>query len=954
MFKKLFKPKWQSAKPHVRIQAVSQLDPADIDDLHIIEVLAKNDVEADVRLAAVQTLRDKEKLIAIIQQEKNPDVRLKMIEHLMPLMEAQESLDERIKKLIQSLDSQALTTIVESTKSAPLGELALQSISDENLLAKYAQSLPLAVLRQKAAEKVTDEQLLEAIEKASKGKDKSVFRIARNKLQDIREELKKEENLEQQIDTICLNMEQLARGSDDPMYQTKVEHWHKQWTRIEMHASADDAKRFNRAYDLCRQVLNEAQQEENAIKAQAQQERAALQERMAACEQLENTLAQLKTSTAVESENIPALSALLKTQQNRWEDAAEESTPANDERKRFNRAYAVLDKTLQSLQLLNERGEALQAAALAILEVEDATTQELLALKKQLDKAGKGVEWPEELTEPEPIQLLHKANRLYESLRHKAQEKEREAIGNLKQLLSKLDGAIKEGRLKPANKLMGDAQKWVKHIPIKNAQSYQKELRAYAARVNELRDWQGFAVIPKKENLCAEMESLVGAGMDPQELANRIKRLQREWKDLGHAKDSQDLWQRFSEAAEKAYEPCKGYFENLSEIRQKNLASRKQIADQLADYLQNFNFDGADWAAVNQVYETAKQEWRRYSPVERKEGKQVQENFNTLLDQLRGKLVEEWNRNKAKREDLISQAEALIEESDLNKAIEEAKKLQRQWKDTGMVSRRDENKLWRRFRGACDKIFARRDQERQAASEEREKNVAEANHVIELIEHLSDAENLSLQESQKEFRDLQKRFNDLGAFPREQVEDIKKRYKAVCDHFMEGIKVAQAAARKDEAAKVWQMMAQLDALEAQCIEQEQLDLLANDLSLDAVDNSLRSSLEARYHQLQQVVQGGAKPDPTELERNADQLRSLCIRLEVAAGMDSPSEDQQTRMELQVSRLSNGLGQREQRQTLGEQAIELQQQWCEVGPAQPGQREKYTKRFVDVLKQIGEL
>ena len=50
MFKKLFKPKWQSAKPQVRIQAVSQLDAADIDDLHIIELLAKNDVEADVRL----------------------------------------------------------------------------------------------------------------------------------------------------------------------------------------------------------------------------------------------------------------------------------------------------------------------------------------------------------------------------------------------------------------------------------------------------------------------------------------------------------------------------------------------------------------------------------------------------------------------------------------------------------------------------------------------------------------------------------------------------------------------------------------------------------------------------------------------------------------------------------------------------------------------------------------
>lgn len=954
MFKKLFKPKWQSAKPQVRIQAVSQLDAADIDDLHIIELLAKNDVEADVRLAAVHKLKDREKLIAIIQQEKNPAVRTSMIEHLMPFMETDASLDTRIEKLIKNLDSQALAAIVESTKSAALGSLALESISDENVLKSYALKLPLAALRQRAAEKISDESLLEELEKATKGKDKGVFRIARNKLQAIRDELKKEENLEQQIETICLNMEQLARGSDDPMHQTKVDHWHKQWTRIEMHAASDDAKRFNRAYDICRQMVNEAQQEENAIKEQAQQQREALQERMGACEQLENTLAQLKASDSLQSEDVPALSALLKTQQTRWEEAAEESTPDTDERKRFNRAFTALDKTLSSLHLLNEHGDAMKKVALALLEAEDATTAELLNLKKKLDKATRSLDWPEEVAAPEAYQLVQKANRMFEHLRAKAEEKEREAVGNLKQLLEKLDTAINEGRLKPANKLLGDAQKWARHIPMKKAQDYQKELRVFAARVNELRDWQGFAVVPKKESLVAEMESLVAMAMDPQERANRIKRLQKEWKDLGPSREGQELWQRFSEAAEKAYEPCKEYFENLSEIRQKNLESRKQIVSQLEDYLQHFNFNDADWAAVNQVYETAKQEWRLYNPVERKEGKSVQDHFNKLLDRLRDKLSDEWNRNRKHREDLIEKAQALIEEPDLNKAIEEAKTLQRQWKDTGMVARRDENKLWRRFRGNCDKIFARRDQERQAASEEREKNLTEANHVIELIEHLSEADNLSLEQSQKEFRELQKRFSDLGPMPREQYEDVQKRYKGVCEQFQDGIKLARAAARKAGVAKVWQEIARLDELEAKCIQQDQLDLLGNELSLELENDPLAGGLQQRYESLQKLAEGGSKPQDDQLKQNADQLRSLCIELEIAAGVESPGEDQQQRMELQVSRLSTGLGQREQRQGISEKVIQLQQKWCEVGPAEPQQRSRYTQRFVDVLKQIGEL
>ncbi|MCG8311825.1 MAG: DUF349 domain-containing protein [Pseudomonadales bacterium] len=955
MFKKLFKPKWQSAKPHVRIQAVAQLNAADTDDLHIIELLAKNDVEPDVRFAAVQKIFDQEKLISVIQQEKHPETRIKMIEQLLSTIDADAGINAWVEKLIQGLDGQALTTIIETTKNATLGLLALQGISDEGVLKNYALNLPLAALRQQAVEKVESEELLEEIEKASKGKDKSVFRIARNKLQGIRENLKKEENLEQQIANVCLNMEQLARGSEDPMYQSKVEHWQKQWTRVEMHASADDSQRFNRAYEICRQVISEAAQEENAQKAQAQKKRAALQERMAACEQLETALAQLKAAEAIKSEDVPALSALLKTQQNRWEEAAAESSPASDERKRFNRSFATLEKALSAIQLLNERSERLKSAALALLEVDDASLQQLQGLKKALDNAAIGIEWPEEVPVPDVLQLMEKAVQSHEMLRKKAQQKENEAIGNLKELLTKLDEAITAGSLKPANKYLADAQKWAKHIPIKSVQKYQKELRQYSARVNELRDWQGYAITPKKEQLCNDMEALVSVAMDPQELANRIKRLQDEWKQLGHSRDSQALWQRFSDAAEKAYDPCRDYFENLAGIRQKNLAARKNIVAQLTDYLEKFNFEGADWAAVNQVYEAAKQEWRSYNPVERKEGKEVQDQFNGLLDSLRGKLNDEWNRNKQKREDLIAKADALIEEPDLQKAIEEAKSLQRQWKDTGLVARRDENKLWKRFRSACDKIFERRDEERQAAQLEREKNTSEANHLIELIEHLADADNLSLEESQKEFRELQQRFTNLGTIPKEQYDDIQKRYRAVCDLFVDGIRVAQVAARKDQVARLWQTIMELDELEASCLNDAQAALPGDEIVLDyAVNDREVISLADRYAVIRDLAENTAKPNVQEIEDNTTQLHNLCIQLEIVGGVDSPSEDQQTRMQLQVSRLSNGLGQREQGAAVSDQVAKLQRQWCAVGPAQSDMRSKYTQRFTSVLKQIGEL
>ncbi|PIE41428.1 MAG: hypothetical protein CSA49_03505 [Gammaproteobacteria bacterium] len=964
MFRKLFKPKWQSAKPHVRIQAIAHLNADNSDDLKIIELLAKNDVDADVRLAAVIKIKDQQALTTIAQLEKNPQVRTKIIEHLvsqLPQSGNADQLGSDMETLINDLDAQALAAIVETTKSAPLGLLALQHINDEALLQQYALSLPLAALRTQAVEKISDETVLEAIEKATKGKDKSVFRIARNKLNQIRETLQQEENLEQQIDSVCRNMEQLARGSDDPMWQTKVAHWHKQWTRVEMHASADDSQRFNRAYELCRQQVIDAEQEENAIKEQVQQQRQALQERMAACEQLESALQQLKAAPQIKAEDVPALTALLTTQATRWEEAAETSRPAADERKRFNRAYSVLEKVLKSVQLLNDRSDALSEAANAVLEADDATAHELAGLKKALDKAYKDLQWPGDFTLPDVLVLVKRANAVYETARKKAQQKESEAIGRLKELLQQLDQAINDGSLKLANKTLAEAQKWEKHIPNKSVQKFQKELRDYSARVNELRDWQGFAITPKKEQLCVDMEALINADIDPQELANRIKRLQTEWKSLGHSKDSQPLWERFSEAAEKAYEPCKGYFENLSEIRYKNLEARKAIVEQLQGYLQNFNFDQADWVVVNQVYETAKREWRDYTPVERKEGKSVQEQFNGLLDNLRGKLNEEFERNKGKREELIAQAEALAAEAglsnaELKNAIEEAKRLQRCWKETGLVARRDENKLWKRFRSACDKIFERRDSERQAVSEERDKNLAEANHIIELIEHLSESESLSYENSQKEFRELQKRFADVGTMPKDKYEEAHKRYKAVCNDFQADIKAAKAAAKKAEASKIWQIMARLDAFEAQCISGEKVEPLADEIvAVLESDAATNIDLPGRYQQLKAISEGAVMPTDDQLADNTHQLRSLCIQLEIAAGVESPAEDQSTRMELQVSRLTNGFGHRDQaEQDVSRQIIKLLRQWCQVGAVPAGERARYSERFKSVLTQIGEL
>ncbi|MEE2730070.1 MAG: DUF349 domain-containing protein [Pseudomonadota bacterium] len=958
MFKNLFKPKWQSAKPQVRIQALQNLNVSDENDFHILELMAKGDVENDVRLAAMKRIPQREKLLTLIKQEKDSGVRFAAIEHLISVLSDNATgLDPVVRDMVRELDSHALAAIVEQTQSAELGTLALAAIADETVLETYAVKLPLAQMRQAAAERLHSEDVLERVIKASKGKDKSVWRICKDKLNGLRAEQQQEASIEQQIAELCQNLETLSRLPYDNLYGPKLEHLQKQWQRMQHHADNEAVQRFNRAYALCKATIDDIHNEQDRLAEETRRQREALQERMAACEQLEEAVRQLSSIAVLQPGDIPALQALLNTQKTRWEEAAAVVEPAADERKRFSRIHGLLQRALDAVRSLSEREQRIRDSATAVLDLQEATMATLQQKQKDLEKSLGDLKWPEELAWPESLKLHQQALDHFGRLQTKAKAMEEEAIHNIRSMFNELTSEIEQGHLKPANRLLKEASQLVKHLPIKVASGYQKKLRELTVQVNELRDWQGFVATPKKEELITEMEALVEADLDPQALSNKIRRLQDEWRSLGEADKgrNKELWERFSAAADKAYEPCRGYFDKLSEVRQANLEKRSSVCDQLETYLQQYDWEHADWKAVNEVYETAKNEWRLYTPVERKEGKKIQERFNGLLDQLRERLHGEFERNKARREQLIEAVEALVELDSLADAIEQAKGLQRDWRAVGLVARRDDARLWKRFRAACDRVFERRDQQREEFQKEREQNLVHGEHLCEQIEQLAEGDVTDVAAVRQEFRQLKQRFQDLGGLPREQQDGLKTRYQQVCAQFEAALLNAESALRQQGFKELWRRAALCDELEDTLLNSTQGEPFegAPEAEWNSEQNlpaDAETLLQARYEQVLAALQGGHLPSADELDRNGERLHALCLKLEIAAGVESPAQDQPQRMALQINRLNDGLTHRGETVSASQLIEQMQVEWAGIGPVRSAEREQYGKRFRQVLSQ----
>src|SRR5690606_23138924 len=198
-----------------------------------------------------------------------------------------------------------------------------------------------------------------------------------------------------------------------------------------------------------------------------------------------------------------------------------------------------------------------------------------------------------------------------------------------------------------------------------------------------LSDWHEFAVTPKKHALIAQMQSLTDSHLAAADLAEKIHELQDEWKSLsrGVQQDDEALWDAFQQASQLAFAPCKEYFDAQAQAREENLQARRNMIPQLESYLAAYDWTNAVWSDVEKTLKVARHEWQSYWPVPRKAAEALQTGFDALIDELYEEIKEHQRDNKVAKQQLIEQAQTCAPAAELSQAIEQAKRLEAQWKN---------------------------------------------------------------------------------------------------------------------------------------------------------------------------------------------------------------------------------------------------------------------------------
>ncbi len=809
---------------------------------------------------------------------------------------------------------------------------SIDTISDQNELAKLALDGAISKLRQEAAEKVTDKQILQQLLKDTKAKDKTVFKIIKEKCDTFKEEEKRAAEILAGVSVAVQSLEQQSNRPFDGQFAAKLSYLVQQWEAKKSDATSELVARADQAIQKAQQTISNISAEQVAQEVQRKAEENAAQERQAHIQQLQALLVSIVSSDV----NVEETQALLKLLNSAWESLASVKAPSATEQK----AVSNLNRIIAD-ELANHSAHGSLAAHKAQFESFVAgASEEASAYYQSLKKRVNGLVSSFKEDVPEVIAAAQATYQEWEKVAEKKAAELQSTQRHIAGLIRKANETVSSGVLGKAmgiRRAIDEKLQSLEQLP----NHLSNQLEQLDETLAKLQDWKDYAVQPKKHELIAQLEALDGSKEHPETLANKIKRIQDEWRALskGGKDQDQDLWEKFHELAQKVYQPCRDYFAEQSTIRQNNLNSCKQLVEQLQGYLQNHDWPNANWKDVEKVIRVARTEWRNYTPTERAATQPVLADFETVLAGIQQKLHDEFAKNATLKKELIAQAQQLVGLEDSRKATDEVKKLQIKWQTIGASLRKEEQQLWHEFRDVCDAVFAKRQQQSAEFKAELDANLAVAKNLIAELESLTALTAQALIDARKRVDEVRQEFGGLGQFPKAQVNEIKAAFNQATEAFEQKLKDERIALKQ----QIW-------------VNLFSANKLVNDYELALVKGKLpdladQAELQTQIDSITQWPTGGLKAIQQKLARangsadlteNSNALRELCIRADILTDSATPASEQALRTAFQVNQLQQNFGRKTQDAT--SEFENLVFEWVAVGAVAAKDYEPLFARF----------
>lgn len=296
--------------------------------------------------------------------------------------------------------------------------------------------------------------------------------------------------------------------------------------------------------------------------------------------------------------------------------------------------------------------------------------------------------------------------------------------------------------------------------------------------------------LEQKQAIIDEIKELVNRNESVNQTFQDFRELQQRWREIGPVPQANlnDLWETYHHHVQNFYD----YVKINKELKDLDLKRNLEEKTVLCEKAEELLLEPSIIAAFRKLQKYHGQ-WREIGPVPNENRTEIWDRFKEVTSTINKKhqeyfegLREEQKSNLEAKKALCESAEEISSRvvttaKEWNKSSKEMIELQKVWKTIGFAPKKDNNKIYERFRAACDVFFSSKREYYQEAREDQQNNLQFKVDLCIQAEALKDSP--EWKKATEELINLQKRWKEVGPVPRKQSDEVWKRFRAACDHF---------------------------------------------------------------------------------------------------------------------------------------------------------------------------
>ncbi|MEI7980587.1 MAG: DUF349 domain-containing protein [Bacteroidota bacterium] len=313
----------------------------------------------------------------------------------------------------------------------------------------------------------------------------------------------------------------------------------------------------------------------------------------------------------------------------------------------------------------------------------------------------------------------------------------------------------------------------------------------------ELKDLDLRKNLEAKMALCEKTEELL---LETSVLKSfkKLQKYHEEWKELGPvpADKKDEIWERFKTATDKINERRREHYAIIEEDQVKNQETKTALCEQAEIVIGLPNESIREWQEnTNKVNDLLKI-WKSLGPVPQKVNAEIWNRFKTSLDtffankkEYFDKLKEQQLNNYNLKVELCMQAESLKTSTDWKKTSNELIRLQGEWKKIGPVPKKNSDKIWKRFRSACDDFF----NSKQAFFSNIQASEGDnLNKKLDVMQRLREFQFTDNKPANLEaLKNFQREWTEIGHIPIKEKDKLQNEFRSLINENLDKLKISE-------------------------------------------------------------------------------------------------------------------------------------------------------------------